>query len=336
MAWLRRGAAAALLAVLICSPTAFAGEEAHSDATAAPLVAELIGLIQEHYILEQRIPEIERALREQLENNAYQGPDSGVAFGLTRDLRAASSDLHFGVQVRPLATAGGLVAAPSSGAPGGIRRTEVLAGNVGYLEIAAFVDPAVGADAVDGAFAELAGTDALVIDVRASRGGHPAMVAYLASYLFTGEPFVLSRIYWRNRDEMMEFRTRSDLPSPHYNDRPVFVLTSAATPSAAEGFSYHLKHFERATLVGETTAGAAHPIQIFPLGERFRVAIPTARAINPRTGTNWEGVGVEPDEKVPADRALSTAHRLAVETLLEQATQPAEKKTLKKVLASLE
>ncbi|MEM7481477.1 MAG: S41 family peptidase [Acidobacteriota bacterium] len=336
LASLGSAAAALLLTVSVGLPVVPAAAESADGGAAAPLVEELIDLIRENYILDQRIPNIEQTLREQLAGNAYEGLEAALAFSLTRDLREASSDLHFGVQVRPPARASHEAATPPAGAQGGLRRVEVLAGNVGYLEIAAFVDPAQGAEAVDAAFAELAGTDALLIDVRTSRGGHPAMVAYLASYLFTGEPFVLSRIYWRNRDETMEFRTRTDLPSPRYPDRPVFVLTSADTPSAAEGFSYHLKHFGRATLVGETTAGAAHPIQIFPLGENFRVAIPTARAINPRTGTNWEGKGVEPDEDVPAHQALNTAHRCAVEALLEQASEPNETDTLRRILTGLE
>ena len=37
------------------------------------------------------------------------------------------------------------------------------------------------------------------------------------------------------------------------------------------------------------------------------IFIPTGRAINPITNTNWEGVGVEPDIKVDSDKALETA-----------------------------
>ncbi|HEX8251660.1 MAG TPA: peptidase S41, partial [Thermoanaerobaculia bacterium] len=43
--------------------------------------------------------------------------------------------------------------------------------------------------------------------------------------------------------------------------------------------------------------------------------IPTARALNPITKTNWEGTGVKPDIEVPAAEALHTAHTLALEKL---------------------
>lgn len=58
-----------------------------------------------------------------------------------------------------------------------------------------------------------------------------------------------------------------------------------------------------------------HPTQPYPVEGGFVLAVPWGRAINPITGTNWEGVGVVPDVAVPADEALETAHRLALERL---------------------
>jgi hypothetical protein len=44
--------------------------------------------------------------------------------------------------------------------------------------------------------------------------------------------------------------------------------------------------------------------------------VPTGRAINPITKTNWEGTGVKPDVAVSADQALEKAHELAVQKIL--------------------
>ena len=44
----------------------------------------------------------------------------------------------------------------------------------------------------------------------------------------------------------------------------------------------------------------------------FRLFVPSGRAINPITKTNWEGTGVTPDVPVPAERALPTAHLAAL------------------------
>jgi len=81
-------------------------------------------------------------------------------------------------------------------------------------------------------------------------------------------------------------------------DKPLFVLIGGYTYSAAEEFAYNLKALNRATLVGNQTGGGAHPTRSYKIDEDFAISIPFARAINPVTGTNWEGVGVEPDIEV--------------------------------------
>jgi retinol-binding protein 3 len=43
------------------------------------------------------------------------------------------------------------------------------------------------------------------------------------------------------------------------------------------------------------------------LAGSFTVFVPSGRAINPITKTNWEGTGVLPDIAVPADSALGAA-----------------------------
>lgn len=309
-------------------------------------IEELIELVREDYVLPERVPAIERRLRAGLTNGEYRrlADPFELSARLTEDLRDASGDLHFGIRPHPERRAAGPgqgAEAPDTGrrepaaAPsGGLGRVKLLAGNVGFLEVQAFPDPRLGAQAADAAFAELANSDALILDLRGSRGGHPAMVAYLFSYFFDRGPFLFNRFHWRNSGETLEFWTRDDLASPRYADRQLFVLTSASTPSAAEGLSYHLKQFGRALLVGETTAGAAHTVQVSSLGE-FQVAIPTGRPVSPVSGGNWEAHGVEPDRAVPAGEALAVAHRLALEGLLAEATDPAARARLEAALRTL-
>jgi C-terminal processing protease CtpA/Prc len=105
-------------------------------------------------------------------------------------------------------------------------------------------------------------------------------------------------------------------------ERPVYLLTSAGTVSAPEEFAYDLRVLNRATIVGEKTLGGANPGGLSPLGDGFAVFIPGGRAINPVTGTNWEGEGIAPDVAVPAAEALATAHRLALTALLPTVTDP--------------
>ena len=193
----------------------------------------------------------------------------------------------------------------------GFEKAEVLPGNIGYLEMRLFAMGPEAAAAADAAMTRLADADALIVDLRRNRGGDPAMVARVSSYLFE-QPTHLNSLYWREGDRTEEFWTSKEVAGKRFGQRkPVFVLTSERTFSGAEEFSYNLKSLQRATIVGETTGGGAHPGGPQRINDHFSVWVPTGRAINPITKGNWEGTGVVPDVAVPADKALERALELA-------------------------
>ena len=189
----------------------------------------------------------------------------------------------------------------------GIHRVERLDGNIGYLDLRSSEDPRFGARATAAAMELVANTEALIIDLRGHRGGSPAGVALWSSYFFADDSVHLNDIYHRKHNVTRQFWTLAHVEAPRYLDRPVYVLTSATTFSAGEELAYNLKVNKRATLIGESTRGGAHPCDWIQLTPHIAVTVPAARAINPVTGTNWEGVGVEPDIAVPAGEALDRA-----------------------------
>ena len=197
----------------------------------------------------------------------------------------------------------------------GLERAERLAGNVGYLDLRAFPPPPIIGSSLAAAFGFLANVQALIVDLRRNDGGEPACVALVASYLFGAEPVHFTEVYDRPSDTREQWWTLVDLPGPRLADVDVYVLTSAFTFSAAEDLAYGLQQLGRATIVGEVTSGGAHPTDAFRIDDHFSISVPTGYSINPITKTNWEGVGVAPDVEVPPDRALATAHRLALERL---------------------
>lgn len=160
----------------------------------------------------------------------------------------------------------------------------------------------------------VAHADALIFDLRQNGGGQPAMVAMIASYLFD-KPTHLIDIYNRKQDTTTQNWTLSYLPGQRLTKQPVFVLTSKRTFSGAEEFAFDLKNQKRATIVGETTGGGAHPVSSHFVAKYFTVGVPFAKSLDPVTKTNWEGRGVEPDVKVDATDALTTAENLALEKI---------------------
>jgi hypothetical protein len=252
---------------------------------------------------------------------------------LTTDLRAICHDRHLMVGIEAPSPAIGrvdpdlserLAREHSRRINYGFAKLEHLDGNVGYLKLDGFSgDPEAGLTAV-AAMNFLAYCDAVIIDLTENGGGSPAMIQLLTSYLLD-EPTHLNSFYRRANDDMQQFWTLPWVPGPRLSDTLVYVLTSNRTFSAAEEFTYNLKNLERATIVGETTGGGAHPVEghQFDLGDYLVVmSVPFGRAVNPITGTNWEGAGIEPHLPCPADRALDTAYLQALTALSETCDEP--------------
>jgi Peptidase family S41 len=186
-------------------------------------------------------------------------------------------------------------------------RVEMLPHNVGYLKLNAFADTSVCRATATAAMAKLNEPDALIFDLRDNRGGFPTMVSLIAAYLFDHPEYM----YCPLENTTAESWTRSPVPGNKLANKPVYILTSSRTISAAEQFTYNLKMLKRATLVGETTAGGGHAANLHNIGDNFYVGTIEVRAINPYAKSDWNDAGVEPDFKVRAPDALKTALRLA-------------------------
>jgi Peptidase family S41/N-terminal domain of Peptidase_S41 in eukaryotic IRBP len=198
-----------------------------------------------------------------------------------------------------------------------IETARILPHNIGYLKFNAFPDAVVCGKTVSAAMTSLNNADAIIFDLRDNRGGYANMVALLATYLFD-HPTHLNDFYDRGENSTEQSWTLPPVPGNRLANKPAFVLTSTTTFSAAEGFSYDLKMLQRATLVGETTSGLGHMGMPHRIDDHFTIRIPGMRVINPISKTNWEGTGVQPDVKVKAADALTTAEDLAERKLQER------------------
>lgn len=296
------------------------------SATRKSVIDNLVKELNESYVFLEIAKKMETDIRARGDAREYDSMSSARAFAekLTADLQAVSKDKHlrvrFSQQVIPVRKER---TEPTEEEKAenrwftkrinfGFEKVERLNGNIGYIDLRGFSDHEAGAETVAAAMNLVNNTEALIFDLRQNGGGSPFMVALISSYLFGDKPVHLNDLYWRKGDKTDEFWTKPAVTGKKFGDRDVYVLTSNRTFSGAEEFSYNLKNLKRATIIGETTGGGAHPGGMVRLGDHFGAFVPTGRAISPITKTNWEGTGVEPDIKVPKEQALKVAYLMAL------------------------
>ena len=153
----------------------------------------------------------------------------------------------------------------------GFARVERLDGNIGYVDLRGFTPPEIASETAAAAMTFLGGTDAMIFDVRQNGGGSPEMVAFLTSYLFEGTVH-LNDFYSRPTNETRQSWTLPYVPGRRFPGKNVYILTSRKTFSGAEEFTYNLRHLGRATVVGETTAGAAHLVGGRRISDGFAIS----------------------------------------------------------------
>lgn len=313
-------------------------------------VDEVAEAIQSRYYDIQRAGEIARSLRSEADQGRYDRYQDPRDLATALSTRIQPHDGHFRVnwrapQANAASTDGALVAGvpntaaqprvPDTAAPPptdfsrrrnyGLRRIEVLPGNLGYMDLREFPELRFGDPddparrALDAALQLLSATDAVIIDLRDNGGGSTAAVGYLTSAFTPKHADIYSTFHWRRGHEVL---TETEAPKDWYATPrlqvPLYLLTSARTGSAAEALAYTLKNARRGSVVGETSAGAANPGDEIPLSAGFSVFVSTGSPISPITHRNWEGSGVTPDVEVASAQALDTARRLALEAALEQ------------------
>ncbi len=303
-----------------------------SPETKSQVISEVLQQLTSKYVFPEVAAQMERAIRSHVADGDYATLTSARQFAerLQSDLREVSRDQHFEVAYSyepiPIQNAnqqekidperqarirykGGLVNY-------WFKNADVLPGNLAYLRFDGFFPLKDGGlDTANSAMSFLQHTSALIIDLRANRGGDPAVGLVLMGYLLD------KPVHFGDYLSRPDGLKTENWISPHTAGAKycgdVYVLVSGDTISAAEGFAYDLQSVRRAVVIGERSAGAAHPAFDYRVGEHFTLTIPTSRYVNAVTGTDWEGAGVVPDISVSKHLALQTAEITALEKLIK-------------------
>ena len=301
------------------------------------IVTETAKLIAEHYVFPEVAEQLSALLVGNLGAGRYTaaGTAEQLSVLVTEDLRSVNGDQHLRLKYHAEevpAEPGGAVLAEvtreADGSMNGVPLVQRLDGGVALLELAPIIFPM---ELKDGAAGQtliaglnlVACAEALIIDLRRTRGGSPDTVAFVCSYLLD-ESTHLNTNYWREGDTYAQSWTLPYVPGPRFGgSKPLYVLTSGTTFSGGEELTYDLQQLGRAVVVGERTRGGAHPREGYTVHPHLEATIPVGRSVNPVSGTDWEGVGVQTDIEVPAAEALDRAHREALAALAAAAASPA-------------
>ncbi len=351
-----------LLVLFFClalaAPAVLAQQPAQAQAPALDaaqkqaIVDEISKLLNDNYIFPETAKKLEEALRAKLQSGELDPLNDARAFAqaVSRLLLDVGKDRHMGFAYAPgMAEDIRKMMGQSEEEKQkvrerqlqqarrnnfGFRKVEQLAGNIGYLDFRSFASPDPAGPTAIAALNFLAYCDAIIVDLRQNGGGDPAQIQLISSYFFA-DPAHLNDLYFRAGDRMENFWTLPYVPGAKPVNADLYVLTSSRTFSGAEEFTYNMKNLKRATIIGETTGGGAHPTQPMIVQKDFILRVPFARAINPVSKTNWEGTGVTPDIAVPAAEAFDKAYAMAVEKLAAKATDPERKAEYEWLLAGM-
>lgn len=279
------------------------------------LLEELGELTSTFYLFPEKGKALQKALLDKAQEWEKLAPKE-LADSVTSFLRTASQDLHFSLLYWEEEEAPAVVGLNSPSAPpqqdspllqqAGFQQVACLPSHIGYLQYTQFVHPKDSKKALAAAFDAVAATDALIIDVRENAGGDKDMLLLFCSYFYK-KPTLLSTTYYTQEQWLEKSKTKAKVKGKKYLDKPVYILTSAHSFSAAEALAYHLQQSGRAIVVGDTTAGAANPAEMFVLNNNFLFFVPVGQEKSAFTGKNWEGIGVIPNLPTPAPAALLKA-----------------------------
>ena len=206
-------------------------------------------------------------------------------------------------------------------------RLRFLPGNVAYLQVNEFETDA-GLQRFAAAFDSIKTTSALIIDLRQNGGGNSGngwnILGYLTDHAFRMGTYQ-SRLYsavGRARGEGVRYEdlykdaTWDPAGGNKLYTKPVAVLISGETFSAAEDFCSAYVGLRRGALVGEATGGSTGQPLAFSLPGGIMARVCTKRDAYP-DGTEWNGIGILPTVPVrPTVAALQAGRDPVLEAAL--------------------
>jgi C-terminal processing protease CtpA/Prc len=290
------------------------------------LLNKITKIIKDNYISSDIATKTESLLNSEIKLGAFNNlTNEEFALKLTTYLRNVTKDKHFYIKYlsnyRPERNKvsdkkeEALNNISNSLENFGFEDVKRLEGNIGYINFKGFAEPKSSEIALASAMNFVSNTNSLIIDLRENRGGDNGMVLLFCSYFLKSKTRIYDT-YFRNQNKIVANWTKATVKGKKYLNKNVFILTSKNSFSASEGLAYVLQSNGIAKVIGEQTGGAANPVDEFIIENKWLVVVPVGKVTTTLTKTNWEQIGVTPDEKIEAKNALTKAHALALKEVL--------------------
>jgi C-terminal processing protease CtpA/Prc len=296
---------------------------------------EIVTKLGDRLVAVYPFPEISAKYKEALTKFEAEGhynnlTEQELASKLTEDLRKTHKDVHLRVS-RSVST-GVRGARPQGNSDQksnyGFKKVEIDgATSTAYVEIPG---PFLGSqEAFEMAAASMgmaAYSNYVILDVRHNPGGTGQMGRFLASYFYNPgrEQFYLNGFYKDRKRDEQEW-TYAYTPGKHMPDAKVYILTGRGTGSASEGFAYAMQKLKRATIVGDTSAGAGIAGGNVQLGHNLQAFVPIKMVVGPNDNVGWEGIGVIPEVLTGKEDALVATRKLILQDILKTSTDTVQK-----------
>jgi C-terminal processing protease CtpA/Prc len=290
------------------------------------VLTEIADKVNEYYIFEDVANQLSKKLKSEIELKTFDSlTDKEFAIALSSYLTKNGNDLHFNVLYRPSQEEKPInekellkkYDSINKQFNYGFEKVGRLDGNIGYIEYTGFPEGNKSAQQIlDATMNFVSNTNALIIDLRNNQGGDGKMVELFLSYFFD-KKIKLSESYTRYDDKTTKSYTMQKVNGKKYLNKRVYILVNNKTISAAEALAYNLQQNNIAKVIGDSTYGAANPVKVFFIDNKFHLFVPISIERNSITNTNWEHKGIEADIKISAEKALTKAHITALQDLLK-------------------
>ncbi|PRY05324.1 peptidase S41-like protein [Pontibacter ummariensis] len=320
--------------------TVCCGTEQQSNAfdlaKAHKAIERLAKLLEEDFIYPEVGKAYAKMLRENVASNTYSKFKTHVDFtsAVTADLQAVHPEGHLKLQHQSINVSNNTMVTSETN---GVGKAGWIAPGIAYISLHGFTGNTEEYNQLlirlQAVLDDLSTAKTLIIDARPHVGGSLQEMDIMFSYFFdkpTALVLMDTRLDVEKRggNPLTEGKTLKRIAGPEgivrrvhqavpsnkdtaLSKAQIFLLISNKTASAGEHLSLALKRTKRATLIGETTAGAGHFGRTTSLGGGYQAFIPVGRTFDPDTEKGWEQTGIEPHIKTAAEQAFDEALKRA-------------------------